>query len=186
MIRRPLVLGLVALAACSNDANIERYPIPLLSTENRIEIAADTVEVRLVSLPLYAESEEVPLLGGDGALRTSADVLWADEPDRALSQALARNLTEITSAVVAVEPWPLEGFPETRIEVRVDALIAPPGGILRFAGAWYAASPGTPGQDRSARFQFSQPLAGDGVPALAEAYAEVTLDLARTIAEGLR
>ncbi|MEO0388162.1 MAG: PqiC family protein [Pseudomonadota bacterium] len=177
---------LLSLAACAGEENIARYPVtPLPATTTRA-VATDTIEVRLVSLPLYADAEEIPRQASDGSVRTNAEILWADEPDRAISNALARNLEEITGAIAAVEPWPLEAFPEARIEVRVDEMLASANGTLRFAGAWFASRPGDPRADRAGRFAFDVPLADAAFPTLAAAHAEATRQLATTVAAGLR
>ncbi len=185
MMRISLCL-LLFLAACSSEEDIARYTLPAVPVDARQSIGARTVEIRTISLPLYAEAEEIAVRAEDGSLRATGDILWADEPDRALTALVARSLADATGATVAAEPWPLERFPDMRIEVRIDELAAPLAGPLHVAGAWFAARPGRDGADRSGRFDFMVPVAEPGYLALAEAHAIAARDIALAIAEGAR
>jgi uncharacterized lipoprotein YmbA len=126
----PLIL---LLAACGQT---QYFAPPPSTSELRLNVAPDTVMVNLASIPEYAINQEIPIQQPDGSLLTDTDRLWADLPDRALAGSLARHLNTITDAEVAVEPWPLSGFPEAEISIFVEDMIVQAGGTLRFTGTY--------------------------------------------------
>ncbi|MEO0912599.1 MAG: PqiC family protein [Pseudomonadota bacterium] len=182
---RLLGFVLICLAACSTDGKIAQFTLVELPAGERVSIPYSSVELRSVSLPLYAEAEEIPVLVEDGSIRTTSEVLWADAPERAITTRLARNLAEATNATVAAEPWPLEGFPDARLEVRVERLIASNAGPLTFSGTWFVAALTSRGQDTSQPFAITVPFTGEGPAARAAAQSEATRQLALLIARGL-
>ena len=126
----PLIL---ALAACGETQYFAASPT---ASDLRVNARADTVLVNLASIPEYAVNQEIPIENEDGSLSTDTDRLWADLPDRALAGSLARHLNQITDAEVAVEPWPLAGFPEAEISVFVEDMIVQATGTLLFTGSY--------------------------------------------------
>lgn len=97
-----LFVAVACLGACSTPAKL--YPVTAPTAGDKIRTTLRSVEVREVSLPSYASVEEIHIQGLDGALSSSADVLWADIPVRAISLELSRNLAELTGARIATEP----------------------------------------------------------------------------------
>ncbi|MEM6740667.1 MAG: ABC-type transport auxiliary lipoprotein family protein [Pseudomonadota bacterium] len=185
MKRRPsFALSLVTLAvlsACGGAA--ERFAAPLAPPGARIGINVALLEVRQVSLPSYALEEEIWIETETGALTADANLLWADDPARAVTQEVARQLAAISGARVAAEPWPFEDLPEARVELRIDEFIAGNDGRFRISGQGFAVAV-TAGQDRVFDFAVSAPVAaGSGTPGLAVARSEAIRDLARRIAE---
>lgn len=183
---RAFALGLMALAACSGSP--DRYVVPPTPDEgSRIAIAYGTVAVREISLPSYAASEEIHVRMPDGALRSSADVLWADDPTRAMTGEVAGMLSRITGAQVAAEPWPFFDRARATVEIRVTDMFAEDGGPFRLSGQYFVV-PESGGRGRAARFEIVTPIAPDGGPtAIAAARGVAVRDLARTIArDGLR
>ena len=175
----PLVL---VLAACGPDPVL--YPVPPAPPGDRIGVSVRSVEVRDVSLPLYAEAEEIAFEQPDGGILPSEEVIWADDPQRAVTLELSRVLGTVTRATVAPEPWPFESFPGASVDVRIEEFVAGADGRFRMAGVWYA---GTETRERSGRFALAAPYDPDGgVRAIAVARGQVVRDLARLIAaEGL-
>jgi len=178
----PLIL---CLAACSGTSL--RYPVPVPEITEKISIRYGTVEVRDVSLPSYAAAEEIQIQRADGALVSSADVLWADDPSREVSLALSRNLAALTNARVANEPWPFDGFPDARVEVRIEDMIAIETGVFRLSGQYFVAPTSGRG-DQSDYFAIAVPYdPAAGVVAIGAARAQALLQLSQTIAQnGLR
>lgn len=179
-----LAFGL--LAGCGSDAM--RYPVPPApAPAERVGIAYRSVEVLQVSLPTYAASEEIFVRGADGALTSSADLLWADDPSRAVTLELTRHLSQITGAQVAPEPWPFLDRAAARVDVRVEDMYAAADGRFILTGQYFAAAEAG-GRDRSALFSLSAPVAGEGgTAAIAAARGQVVRDLAAEIArKGLR
>ena len=74
-------LTVVALLAACGQSPVRYASAPVPSGE-RISIGVSRLEVRDVSLPAYARSEEIWRETEGGALESDASVLWADEPER--------------------------------------------------------------------------------------------------------
>jgi uncharacterized lipoprotein YmbA len=180
-----LCLGL-ALAACG-PAPV-RLAVPPLDPGERIGIGFGSVEVVEVSLPAYAEDEEIFLQTGI-ALARAGGTVWADDTTRAFTEELSRALLGLTGARVAPEPWPYDEPAAARLDLRV-AEFAPD--LLRSAfvirGQYFVAAQDESGRDRARDFLALGRLPPDPGPAdYALARAEATLTLARQIAaEGLR
>ena len=179
-------LGLaVLLTACGGTA--ERFTVRAPAAPERIGIAFGSVEVRDVSLPTYAAADEIHVQDATGRLTSSADVLWADAPERAVALELSRNLMQITGRRIASEPWPFQGFADARLELRFSDLVATTDGRFRASGQYFVA-PETGGRDRSGLFDLAVPFDPEGGPAaIAAARGQLILQLAQLIAvEGLR
>jgi uncharacterized lipoprotein YmbA len=185
---RPLIPALFAsfsvLVACSSDVN--RYTVQAPASAETIRIAFGSVEIRDVSLPSYAAADEITTERPDGVLASTTDVLWADSPERAVELELARHLAKLTGARVASDPWPFEAFPDARLEVRFEQLLAGADGVYRAQGQYFVAV--ETGRERAGLFDLSTPYAVEGGPqALAAARGGLILDVAEFIARnGLR
>ncbi|APE42000.1 hypothetical protein BOO69_00180 [Sulfitobacter alexandrii] len=183
---RALGFGLILmLAACGDSAT--RFAVTAPPVDQSERIAFSSVEVRDVSLPTYAASEEIAIQAEDGTLTSSSEVLWADLPERAVALELSQNLARMTGRRVASEPWPFEAFPDARLEVRFAELVARSSGSFRASGQYFVAV--TDGRrERSGLFDLSVPFDPKGGPgAIAAARGQLILDLARFIArDGLR
>lgn len=177
------VLTLAALAGCTSDADIARVMLEADTSTARVRGAPAFIELRTVALPLYAKAEQIPVLTKDGSVRVTSDQIWADAPDAALTSMLARNLAQITGSTVAAEPWPLEKYPDARIEVRVDQLIASLGGVLKFNGTYFVTSVSGDLREKAERFAFEIPVAGQDYIAVSRANAEAVRLLSEAIAK---
>ncbi len=167
------------LAACGSA---ERYPVASPPVTEEVRIAFNTVEVRDVSLPAYAASDEIHRQDATGKLVSDGSVLWADSPERAVALELSRNLARLTRARVASEPWPFEAFPDARLEVRFESLIAGADGQFRASGQYFVGVPDGR-RERSGLFDLAVPFNPQGGPqAIAQARGQVILDLASFIA----
>jgi uncharacterized lipoprotein YmbA len=94
-----------------------------------------TIEVLEVSLPLYMQGQEIPMMGEDGSIQSDPSALWADDPARSISLTLAESLSRLSGGVASVEPWPLDDRAQRRLDVRVKTLLAtnseaPKGGVV--------------------------------------------------------
>lgn len=189
MMRTVLALALCALAACTTPelrvapAAPETAPDATPSARQAIPFAS--VEMALVTMPIYAATEEIFAQQADGTLALSG-LLWADEPPRAVTLDLVRHVREITGALVAPDPWPFRTFAQVRLDVRVRAFYPTATGTFLLSGQYFVA-PEESGPDRARSFRLEQPIAGDGAAALAEARARAVRALAEDIVErGLR
>lgn len=134
MTRSALLFVLPLLAACGADpARIAVMPETSTMRENT---RSETVEIVEVSLPAYAQDQEIAVGTAAGALLLAEDAQWADEPDRALTASLVRNLTAISRAEIAASPWPLTGYAEAELTVRVDQMLVGPDGVLVMSGQY--------------------------------------------------
>ena len=136
MIRLPLVLLLSVPAVLGGCSSTQYFAPPPVTTDLRVNVRANTVMVNEVSIPEYAVNQEIPIQQPDGSLTTDTDKLWADLPDRAMSGSVTRHLNTITDAQVAVEPWPLSGFPDVEVSIFVTDMIVQANGQLRMAGSF--------------------------------------------------
>jgi len=178
------VLLAIFLAGCGVPA--DRYPVPTVEVKETQRIAFASVELRDVSLPTYAGNDEITVEDDSGKLVSDPISLWADQPKRAISLELARNLVRLTKARVASEPWPFEEPADARLEVRFETLLAGSDGVFRASGQYFVSV--VEGRERSGLFDLGVPITGDGGPqAIARARGQVIFDLARLLArEGLR
>ncbi|MSU88417.1 hypothetical protein GE300_02150 [Rhodobacteraceae bacterium 2CG4] len=174
----------LALAGCGSTEGPLRYEVPIPAPQERVRIAAGSVELREVTLPLYAELETIHYAAADRSLRSDTEVLWADDPVRAVARGLVESLSALTGARVAESPWPLAEQPDAELEVRFDRLVADADGIFRASGQYYIARRGADGADVARSFAASAPYAGTDLSSLAAAKGAVIAQVARQIAEG--
>lgn len=179
------VFALAALVACTGAP--DRYAVPSPAVTDRQAIAFRAVEIREISLPAYAASDEVSQQGADGRVTSEWGVLWADTPERAVALELSRHLSRLSGARIASAPWPFEAFPDARLELRFESLIAGEDGQFRATGQYFVAV-ANGGRERSGLFDLDVAFDPAGGPqAIAAARGQIILDLARFIAvNGLR
>jgi uncharacterized lipoprotein YmbA len=177
------IAALTLLGACSNGEKTARYLIdPPLSGE-RVPDRLGTAELKDVSLPEYAAGGEVSWQTEDGAVRSNTKELWADNPQRAFTQTLARTISDMSGATVIAEPWPLAEPPRRRIEVRVEKALAQADGIYRLSGRYFVSDDKAGGANQARSFDISVPLPVDSEPgAIARAQSQAIAQLARQIA----
>lgn len=174
----------LALGACTGPE--PRVATPITTTTERIEVRYRAVELLEVSLPAYAAAEGIAIEGA-GIIETSEDVLWDDDPTRGVTLTLARHLTSITGARIAPEPWPFDTFPDARVDVRIERLVAGSDGVYRMAGQYFVAPLDARGPDRAALFSLEAPLVDASAQAIAISRDALVAELAALIArEGLR
>lgn len=170
------------LSACG--ATVERYAVPTGAAEAsmpRIGSRYPTIELRQVSLPTYAASEEIATRSAEGAITSDKSLLWADEPARAMTLELARTLGVMTRAQVAAEPWPFLDRASAQVDVRVEEMVADADGSFRFSGQYYVAPDSGVG-GRSGLFSINTPITGEGAGAIAAARGAAVRTLAEQIA----
>ena len=173
----PLFAALI-LSACSSPEVL--IPAPQVSVVERIPTRFASVEVLEESLPAYAASAEIAL--ADGLSLTPSGTLWADDPTRAVTLALARNLKEATGARVTPEPWPFDEFPAAQVDVRVEDLRVVEG-ALKLSGQYFVADLEGRGRDHAHLFSLETPLLEESPAAAAAGRAVLFAELARLIAQ---
>jgi len=182
-----MIACFAALSACGGS--VERFAsgAPVVTQDlPRISSRYGSIEVRQISLPTYAASDEIATRSETGAITSDKSTLWADEPARAMTLELSRYLGQITGAQVAAEPWPFLDRAAAIVDVRVEDMVAEADGTFRISGQYYVA-PDIGSGGRSGLFDLSEPVVGEGVSAIAAARALATRKLAEQITrQGLR
>ncbi len=177
------LLVLAALAACSDPTKTARFALDPAPVSRQYPNRIRSAELREVSLPQYASDQEVPFQTADGAVRSSPDNIWADDPRRAVTLTLAQQISGLSGARVIAEPWPLTDMPQRRIEVRVEQFIATAQNTVRLAGNYYVTPQAGTGEDVTRRFDLSVPVTAEGPGAIAAAQGQAVTQLAARIAQ---
>ena len=178
----PVLLSL--LVACSSTPS-NRLEFSPVSSDLRVRALVGSVMLRTVSLPAYAASEEVAVEISPGVIGASADFLWADDPERAVSLAMTQQLDTILSATVGPEPWPFVGLPDVAVDVRVTQMLAGTDGVFRLSGQYFVGGDGIAFRNSSHSFEISEPLSGEGSQAISAAQSAAILKLSEDIATRL-
>ena len=136
MLRAILALAIATgLANCADTSR--RYGLEATPSQVKVRARVSSVLIRTVSLPTYAEAEEIAIQDESGVIRISKSDLWADEPERATTLVISRLLNLMTGATVAPQPWPLEETPQAVVDVRVEQLLATNRNTLRLSGQYF-------------------------------------------------
>lgn len=181
--RLALVVGLaaVALAGCSGAEKTARFlidpPMGAAQAPNRL----GTAELKDVSLPEYASNQEVAYQTADGAVRSTPKNLWADNPQRAFTQTLARAISDGSGATVIAEPWPLAEPPQRVLEVRVEKALAQADNQYRLSGRYFVSDSRGGGANHSRSFDITVPMASESPAAAAAATSQAIAILAGQI-----
>lgn len=177
---------LALLAGCSNGEKTARYLIDPPLTGERLPNRLGTTELKDVSLPEYASAGEVSWQTADGAVRSNTKELWADNPQRAFTQTLARTISDLSGATVIAEPWPLGEPPRRTLEVRVEKALAQADGRYRLSGRYFVGDSDAGGANQARSFDIAVPLGQPGdqatPAAIARAQSQAISQLARQIA----
>ncbi len=172
------------LAACGETAG--RYLLDAPAAQKKLRVPVSRIEVRDVTLPEYAGASEIMRQSEDGALYPVPGAVWADDPVRAVTLALARNLDEVTTATAAGEPWPLDAYPDVRIETRIERMVARADGSFEMSGYYSIAAPERAVRESINRFEIRNPLADETPGAVVQATGAALMTLAQQIAARLR
>lgn len=176
-------LSLLLLSGCSDPTQTARYALAPVPAEKHLPNRIGTAELREVSLPQYAAGQEITWQTEDGALRSTPKQIWADDPPRAMTLALAREISALSGATVIAEPWPLSESPQNRVEVRVEEFLPGADGMVRLSGAYYVTPAQGAGRDVVRRFALHQPVVGEGAAALVAAQSAAVAALAAQMAQ---
>jgi uncharacterized lipoprotein YmbA len=179
MLSRFTVLVLTALAACSPLA--ERVAMTPLSSSVELRPLVGSAMIRTVSLPTYAAAEEIAVKTADGRITLREDVLWADEPERAVTLILTRTLSDILNTDVGPDPWPFIGLPDVSVDVRVERMLGGLDGTFELRGQFFVASEGADFRNSTHRFDITEQVTDGSVESIAAAQSAALLKLAEQI-----
>lgn len=180
------LLGFVlvaALAGCSGTQT--RIATPAVTSDLRVNALVGSVLVQTVSLPAYAAAEELAVETAPGVITSTGELLWADDPERAVTLRLSGHLNEILNATVSPDPWPFPGLPDVGVDVRVSDMLARADGSYLLAGTFFVGGDGIDFRQSSDAFNIVIPLADAEPGTVATAQAQAILDLAEAIARRL-
>lgn len=177
-----VLLGVLALSGCSNPEKTGRFLIDPPASRPEVPNRLGTAVLNDVSLPEYASDQEIMWQSEDGAIRSTPDNLWADNPQRGFTLALAREISDQSGATVIGEPWPLAEPPQRELEVRVETALAQANGIYRLSGRYFVSEARSGGTNYARSFDISVPLASDAPSAIAAALSQAISQLAGQIA----
>lgn len=183
MLRPSLCAIFLALAACAGD--IDRLAMTPQPSSLELRPLVGSAMVRTVSLPAYAAAEEVARETPDGLIASNGDILWADDPQRAVTLVLAQSLSDILNTDVGPEPWPFVGLPDVSIDVRVARMLATADGSFRLTGQFYVGGDGTDFRNSGQSFDISVPMPDQSVSSIATAQATALRILSEEIAQTL-
>lgn len=189
MIQFPKSLAVVALSALAACGGVEtRFDAaPVAAPQDTVSVRFARIEVVSVSLPVYAQGEDIHIRDAAGAI-VPIGALWADDPARGVTLNVATGLAGVTNRLVAPEPWPFRDLPDVRVDIRLDAFLATNTGTFRMAGQVFVAPEDGLSRDRARAFDIETPVVEPGdATAIAQARAAAERALVSFIAkEGLR
>ncbi|MEM8692038.1 MAG: PqiC family protein [Pseudomonadota bacterium] len=178
---------IATLPACDFGPETARFVPTPTQSELRARARVSTVEISEVTLPAYAASEEISLREEGGAIRSNPDFLWAELPENALTQALVENLSQITGAQVAANPWPLGDRPQVEVTVRVRTMLVSETGTLEFSGQYAIGAPEDAVREHVHAFALTETISGRDYQSIVDAHGRAWRRLAEDIARrGLR
>ena len=184
MMRLTLATTMLLLAACGSGSGSGpvRVDLPPVVETGKVPVSVGAVEVREVTLPLYASQEIIYVETPSGKLVSDPGLLWADDPTRSFTEGLATALAAHTRARVAAEPWPFYEEPDARVEVRFSRALASRDGQFRVSGQYFVVSEDGERADVARRFTLAEPYRTASAVSIAAAKARVIDALALLIA----
>lgn len=183
MVTRIIAVAFACLTACTPLA--DRLAITPLPSSLSLRPLVDSVMVRTVSLPTYAAVEEIPLETDTGIIFVREDVLWADDPERAVTLILTRTLRDILGIDVGPDPWPFVTLPDVSVDVRVERMLGGTDGTLELTGQFFVASEAARFPDSAYSFEIVEEMDDATLSSIASAQSAALLKLSEQIARTL-
>ncbi len=174
------IIAVLALTACSGTLTRVAYPTVQSSLELRAFVGSALVQT--VSLPAYAAAEELAVETAPGVITSTGDLLWADDPARAVTLEISRHLDSILSATVGPDPWPFPGLPDVGIDIRVSDMIAKSDGQFHLTGTYFIGGDGIDFRNTSSSFDIKIAIASLEAGDVAVAQSQAILRLSEDIA----
>lgn len=182
----PLAFLPLLLGGCLSTEPLRYVVEPALQAQaERVRSSADTISIVEVSLPDYAKETKLFVEGEGSALEAIENADWGDEPERAFANTLVRELTQLTGAEVATDPWPLGGVPEAEVRVRVSNMVVRNDGALSLAGHFSVRRDRAESRNAIELFAIQVPVASTAPADVVQAHARSWRELAEVIARSL-
>lgn len=186
-----LLAAALTLAGCSllqpqKLFLLPRVPAPETSVSG---LSDELIVLPRISLPAYVADNRIALLGSDElgqeVVTRSSEVAWADDPERALTAALARAIDARTDAAALPDPWPTEAVPTIKVDVVVREYVGAPGGLLTLEGEYLVSDMRRNGLAIARAFSIEARAPKPGVAGLTAAHSIALGRLADEIAAAL-
>lgn len=183
MFKQMMIVAGLALAGCGGQP--DRLALTPAASTLQLQPLVGSVMVRNVSLPTYAAAEEIPLQDANGLIVADSGILWADDPQRAVTLAISASLAQIINADVGPEPWPFVGLPDVAIDIRVTRMIAAADGTFQLAGQYFVGGDGIDFRNTAQSFDIRQPMADQSIGSISAAQSATILTLTEQIARSV-
>lgn len=178
-----ILAAIAALAACTPAP--DRLAMVPVTSQLSLQAFVGSVLVRTVSLPTYAAAEEISREGPDGLIVSNDTVLWADDPQRGVTMALARSLGDILNVDVGAEPWPYVELADVSVDVRVTRMLAGADGMFQLSGQFFVGGDRISYRNSSDQFAIEIPMTDQSLGSIATAQGQAFLVLSEQIARRL-
>lgn len=183
MIQKLIIVAALGLAGCASQP--DRLALTPAASTLQLQPLVRSAMVRTVSLPNYAAAEEIPLQDANGLIVADSGILWADDPQRAVTLAISTTLAQIINADVGPEPWPFVGLPDVSIDIRVTRMIAAADGTFQLAGQYFIGGDGIDFRNSARSFDIRQPMADQSIASISAAQSATILTLTEQIARSI-
>jgi uncharacterized lipoprotein YmbA len=183
MLKKITFLAIAAMTACAAPA--DRLAMTPAPSALELRPLVRSAMIRTVSLPTYAAAEEIAFETTAGLIATNDAVLWADDPERAVTLVISETVGEILNTDVGPDPWPFVGLPDVAIDIRVTQMLAGADGQFRLTGQFFVGGDGIDFRNSAHRFAISQPMPDQSLSSIATAQAAALLVLSEDIAQTL-
>ncbi|MEO1638122.1 MAG: PqiC family protein [Pseudomonadota bacterium] len=183
MLKKLSYLAFGTLIACTPLA--DRLTLEPSPSDLELRPLVSSAMVRTVSLPTYAAVEEIPLETGNGVIAVREDVLWADDPERAVTLILTNTLGDILNTDVGPDPWPFVGLPDVSVDVRVARMLGSTDGSFTLTGQFYVAGEGRSFRDSTNAFEITVAMPDASLTGISAAQSTALLQLSEQIARTL-
>ena len=183
MLKQMMIVGSLVLAGCASQP--DRLAFTPAASALQLQPLVRSAMVRTVSLPAYAAADEIPLQDASGLIIADTGILWADEPQRAMTLAISTTLVQIIGADVGPEPWPFLGLPDVSIDIRVTRMIAASDGTYQLAGQYFIGGDGIDFRNTARSFDIRQPMADQSLASISAAQSATVLALTEQIARSI-
>ncbi|MEL6750779.1 MAG: ABC-type transport auxiliary lipoprotein family protein [Pseudomonadota bacterium] len=174
---------MMLLAACA--AKPDRYVVQPDVLPSTTQTTALTVMIGKLTLPAYAKETSIFVQSERDALVAVPKSDWADDTERAMILSLVRNISDITGAAVAPDPWPLGGIPEAEVSVTVERMFVDKTSTMRLTGQFSIRRDRATSRNRIGQFDINTRAVSKSASDIVAAHADAWRQLAQIIAEEL-
>ena len=181
----PFLLAAPLLIAGCTATTPSRFAVEAGTLDTKQRTSAKSISITKVTLPAYAKETGIFVRDASGALVPVPRADWADEPERAMTLALVRNLSASTDAQVAGDPWPLGGTPEAEVRIDVDEMIVDSSNTMTLSGQFSIRRDEATTRNRIKRFNIRTRAASQKAGDIVNAHGSAWRRLAGEIGKAL-